>query len=753
MTGVWEIWDQMHIVEHLWQMSLLAGLLIGFVLILRLLLRKCSKGYSYGLWLLVLLRLLCPIFIESDYSMQPLFLTDKAAGVLGNNQLQLPSAQVPRSTDGLYDKEEDSLWTEAGGNANAPGQMGMSENGSGPNGNYAAFPSGNDMNGQSAFFKENGQNHLASLGKAADGMHAGRNVLASAWERGWLRCLAWLQGIYVLGAGGLMVYFAVLYMGWKRKLADAVHIRANIWYSEKVASPFVLGVLRPRIYLPFGLRAEEESHILLHEESHIRHMDPLLRLMGTFALCLHWWNPLVWLGIHLFYQDMEMFCDETAMARADLSDRQAYSATLLHFAIRKSGPATMLAFGETHTERRIRNVLEQKRRGRGITLLVALAAAAGGFIFLTVPQATQAGMLEKDPVSNNIGQADGGQQGQQEKLQNFVLSEGQVETSVGNAVTLQLVLVEGTYTSYQVPGSTAAENYEGIYELRTLDAQGQLLDKVELVNEQGGNTVSFAYRDFPWYFEDYNLDGKLDFFVGTKAADGRSYHYLFTVTAEGGLEHLFDGPMWESYIPMTAQDITYMGLESGGEEHDFREMLLYQANEEYSSHDFYNWSPYLEKYRKCVEFTGVYPEGWNQDAADYLEGEWRISGIDMWNQDLPRPDERIGEILNYTGGAFQQLDAEGNVVYENNMAGCSSLVQSSEEFWDTFNMAWFTPDAENARRILVNLGEECRLGNVIYVLDDNSMLVYDLRGGGAFWTATRVELRGEAAEVQQYLQG
>ncbi|MDE5891307.1 MAG: hypothetical protein K2H45_00135, partial [Acetatifactor sp.] len=416
--------------------------------------------------------------------------------------------------------------------------------------------------------------------------------------------------------------------------------------------------------------------------------------------------------------------------------------------------ATVLAFGETHTERRIRNVLEQKRRGRGITLLVALAAAAGGFIFLTVPQGTQAGMLEKDQVSNNSGQpADGGQQGQREKLQNFVLSEGQVETFAGSAVTLQLVLTEGTYTSYQVPGSTAAENYEGIYELRTLDAQGQILDKVELVNEQGGNTMSFAYRDFPWYFEDYNLDGQQDFFMGTKAADGRSYHYLFTVTAEGGLEYLFDGPMWESYIPMTAQDITFMGLESGGGEHDFREMFLYQANEEYSSHDFYNWSPYFEKYRKRVEFTGAYPEGWNQDAVDYLEGEWHISGIDMWNQDLPRPDDRIGEILNYTGGAFRQLDTEGNVVYENNMAGCSSLVQSSEEFWDTYNMAWFTADAENARRILVNLGEECRLGNVIYVLGDNSMLVYDSSMGGAFWTATRVDLRGEAAEVQQYLQG
>lgn len=415
----------------------------------------------------------------------------------------------------------------------------------------------------------------------------------------------------------------------------------------------------------------------------------------------------------------------------------------------------VLAFGETHTERRIRNVLQRKKRGKGVTFLVALAAVSGGLVFLTVPQGVRTGMTDED-VS---GDGQSGQQPvgaaafrKQETMQDFVLSEGRVEAAAGNVLTLRLVLTEGTYTGYQTQESALTENYEGIYELQTLNAEGQLLDRMKLTDEQGGSTMKFAYRNFPWYFEDYNLDGQLDFFLGTKAADGRSYHYLFTVTAEGGLQSLFDGPMWESYIPMTAEDITRIWLESGGE-HDFREMVLYQADAEYSSHDFYNWSPYVKKYRKSVDFTGVHTNGWAQEAADYLEGEWRISGIGMWNQEQARPDGHIGEILSYTDGVFRRLDAAGDVAYESNMAGCSTLVQSAEEFLDTFNMGWLTAEAEEARRILVNLGGECDLGNVIYVLSDNCMLVYELGSSEAFWTATRAELRGEAARVQEYLQG
>ena len=393
----------------------------------------------------------------------------------------------------------------------------------------------------------------------------------------------------------LLFYFTAVYMGWKRKLSAAVRQRENIWYRERISSPFVMGVLRPRIYLPYGLDPQEEKSILLHEKTHIRHLDPLLRLLGTFALCLHWWNPLVWLGIHCFYQDMEMFCDEAAMGKADLSRRRAYAETLLRFAVRQSGPGMALAFGETHTEQRIRNILRPKRRGRWITLAVALFAAAGAAIFLTVPQGSRAkagddmelpgqggssmGETEKQDGVSGAGTGDSGQPGtagnsstqsdqELESFQNLVLSQSPMSPVEGQTLTVQLVMTEGVYyTREQVPESLFPENYEGSYQLRTLDTQGRLLDAVDLTNGQGGAVMNFPFRDFPWYIEDYNLDGQQDFFLGACTGGSenyQSYHYLMTVTAEGEIGYLYDGPMWAGFWTLDAENNTNMFLESGG---------------------------------------------------------------------------------------------------------------------------------------------------------------------------------------------
>lgn len=326
-----------------------------------------------------------------------------------------------------------------------------------------------------------------------------------------------------------------------------------------------------------------------------------------------------------------------------------------------------------------------------------------------------------------------------EELRDFVLSQGQVETSAGNAVTLQLVLTQGTRTVYQGEDGEEKERYEGVYELQTLDVQGQLLDRVELLNEQGGEGMRFCYRDFPWYFEDYNLDGQQDFFLGTESADWGSYRYLFTVTAEGGLRYLYDGPMGGSPV-MDADSVTNAYLETGDGSADHRVFFLYQMDPEYSSHDFYTWNPELGTYRKRVDFTGVYPEGWSQDAADYLEGEWRITENALWERETEGPKYRVGETLRYTDGVFRRTDAAGATVYESDMRGCSVLEQSAEEFRDTHDVAADWPDA-HTERVLIDLGEECDLGNVVYKLDDHTILVYELGSDGTFWMAVRTETR------------
>lgn len=281
-------------------------------------------------------------------------------------------------------------------------------------------------------------------------------------------------GVYLLGVVVLLAYFTIMYFCWKWRLSVAVRKGDNIWYSEQVSSPFVLGILRPRIYLPYGLDNREEGHILLHEQTHIRHRDPLLRLLGTLVLCLHWWNPMVWLGIHCFYQDMEMFCDEAAMGGAPLFERRAYAETLLHFALRQSGPGMALAFGEPHTEQRVRNILYSKKRGRGITLAVALAAVAGGMILLTVPQGSRA---EAETAEESTGQGDivagksGGKNG-------GTAGEMKGQSDVSEARTEQPKQLEA--------GETGREQPKQLEAVKTGREQPKQLEAAEAGTEQQG---------------------------------------------------------------------------------------------------------------------------------------------------------------------------------------------------------------------------------------------------------------------------
>ena len=152
-------------------------------------------------------------------------------------------------------------------------------------------------------------------------------------------------------------------------------------------------------------------------------------------------------------------------------------------------------------------------------------------------------------------------------------------------------------------------------------------------------------------------------------------------------------------------------------------------------------------------FTGVYPQGQDREAADYLEGAWRVAGVDMWDQEQPRPDNRIGEVLSYENGSLRQLNQAGDLAYDHVTRGVSSLLQSKEEFRDTYNMLFPGDNEEPVRRILVNADEACLFGNVVYVVSENEMLVCDLKNTGTFWTVIREDLRGEAREVQEYLQG
>ncbi len=208
----------------------------------------------------------------------------------------------------------------------------------------------------------------------------------------WIPIASALWGIGILG---FFAYGSLSYICLRRKLATAVLLRSNIYQSEQVASPFVLGTLRPKIYLPFSMREEELSHVIAHEEAHIRRKDHWWKPLGFAILALHWFNPLMWLAYVLLCRDIELACDEKVVKNLTAMERADYSQALLHCSVgRKTIAFCPLAFGEVSVKDRVKSVLSYKKPAFWILLMGLLASMVLAICFLTNPASGELGSLE-----------------------------------------------------------------------------------------------------------------------------------------------------------------------------------------------------------------------------------------------------------------------------------------------------------------------------------------------------------------------
>lgn len=194
--------------------------------------------------------------------------------------------------------------------------------------------------------------------------------------------------VYLLGACAVASVFLAQYIRMRRCTKLAVREVKNIWRCEQISSAFVTGLIKPKIYLPYGLEGRQRWYVIRHEEMHIRHGHLWVRALGTASLILHWWNPLVWYGIGRMYEDMEMYCDESVMKECAGAEKKLYADVLLKLSADRSGLAG-LCFGESHTEQRIRNILKYTKREpetyMGFVILYYLILNVCARILITVP--------------------------------------------------------------------------------------------------------------------------------------------------------------------------------------------------------------------------------------------------------------------------------------------------------------------------------------------------------------------------------
>lgn len=309
-------------------MSWGAGIVILIVCLARFLLKRFPKYISYMLWSVVLFRLFCPIILEASIG------------------------PVPNLEPMLYEytSEKESVLPE--------------------------------------ILVEYNELHIDSetmWGSENSQLTEGQTILEKTFkeeERSWQEWLVLVSKyLWLLGMGLMFLRFSISFIQIHKKVSTAIPIKDNIYIMDETLSPFVMGILKPRIYLSTELSEKEQEYIILHEKFHIRRYDHIIKVIAYVALCIHWFNPLVWLSYVLFCKDMEMSCDEAVIKKMGENIKADYSASLLALSKRHYVIGIPVDFGEGDTKGRIRN-LARFRKIKPAVIVVLVIGVVILIVFL-----------------------------------------------------------------------------------------------------------------------------------------------------------------------------------------------------------------------------------------------------------------------------------------------------------------------------------------------------------------------------------
>ena len=196
-----------------------------------------------------------------------------------------------------------------------------------------------------------------------------------------------LNIIWLIGVGALLLYTAVSYGRLCRKVDTAVRYKDNIFQSENVSSPFVLGIIKPRIYLPFNMNGQDLEHVVAHEQAHIRRKDHWWKPLGFLLLTIHWFNPLMWLAYVLLCRDIELACDEKVIKELGNEQRADYMQALVACSVnRRMIAACPLAFGEVGVKERVKSVMNYKKPAFWVIIIAVIICVGVAACFLTNPK-------------------------------------------------------------------------------------------------------------------------------------------------------------------------------------------------------------------------------------------------------------------------------------------------------------------------------------------------------------------------------
>ena len=307
--------------------GIFGSVIILLVLVLRLFLRKAPRRILCLLWLLAAVRLLLPFQLESRLSLQPEL--DHVAVVMGQEQ-DAPATNVVLPDELVSAPEKEPAYQ-------------------------------------------------LQTQPIADAEKQHKNPIDT---------MGLLSVIWVSVACSAVIYMIVSYMILKFRVREAVRCEDGVMECGRIRGAFLLGYLRPKIYLPFRVSNTDRKFIIAHERAHIGRGDNWWKLLGFLCASVHWYNPLVWLSYVLLCRDIELACDEKVIRDLNADERKGYSMALLNCGKSLSGASICpVAFGEVSLKTRIKSILHYRKPGVWITVIAFVLITATAICFLTSPMA------------------------------------------------------------------------------------------------------------------------------------------------------------------------------------------------------------------------------------------------------------------------------------------------------------------------------------------------------------------------------
>ena len=330
-----------NIFVYLLHNSIAVCVVILTVFAVRLFLRRAPKKYSYILWAIVGIYLLCPIRLSSPISIYSL-LNNVSDTFLEHHSLPLNAKNFADKNKTYNEKNQKTK-----------------------DSNKSKFDNVSSTN-KNQKTKQN-QNNTAGTENISQSL----TVTTTAY--------IWLCGCIVLLVRNLFLIWRT-----KQTVLMAIRRKDNIYESECISTPFVLGIVRPKIYIPFNLSEQEREYILKHEQYHIRRKDQIIKICAYILCVIYWFQPLIWFAYFVMIRDMEMSCDEYVLKYSKRDIRAAYSTSLLKLATKTEDfNAGLPAFGESDIRKRVKNIMKFNAKKKWVSVVAAIAVVIVGVSCLT----------------------------------------------------------------------------------------------------------------------------------------------------------------------------------------------------------------------------------------------------------------------------------------------------------------------------------------------------------------------------------